>query len=90
VKIPKRGLREMGDQDALVPNPLVTDKEYRRFYHVNLCGLEYEELTDELHYLRPLLWGLDSIHLLRERVFPNEKISDLGRENKARIVILQK
>ncbi len=55
-------------RDALIPKPLQTDKQHGRFYHLDLSVLEDEELMDELHYLQPLLWGLDSKHWLRERV----------------------
>lgn len=54
--------------DQLVPNPLVSDRQYCRFYYLDLPELEDVELTDELHYLRPLLWGLTPAHWLRERV----------------------
>ena len=58
----------MTDRDALVPDPLVSDRQYCRFYHLDVSALDDEELADELHFLRPLLWGLDSQHWLRERV----------------------
>ncbi|MFC1980260.1 hypothetical protein ACFLVS_05385 [Chloroflexota bacterium] len=54
--------------DIFVPDPLQSDRQYERFYHLDLSGLEDRELTDELYALRPLLWGLDSSHWLRERV----------------------
>lgn len=54
--------------DILVPDPLSSDQQYARFYHLDLSEMEDIELTDELHYLRSLLWGLDSSHWLRERV----------------------
>jgi hypothetical protein len=58
----------MTSSHALVPDPLQSDRQYQRFHHLDLSGLGDMELTDELHYLRPLLWGLDSEHWLRERV----------------------
>jgi hypothetical protein len=58
----------MADQDVLVPNPLNSDRQYYRFHHLDLPDLDDTELADELNYLRPLLWGLDSEHWFRERV----------------------
>ena len=55
-------------RDALIPDPLSSDQQYTRFYHLDLAELEDTELTDELHALRPLLWGLTAEHWLRERV----------------------
>ena len=54
--------------DALVPDPLSSDRQYARFNHLDLPGLEDIELSDELYALRPLLWGLSGDHWLRERV----------------------
>ena len=56
------------DQDILVPNPLTSDRQYLRFHHLDVPELDGEELMDELHYLQPLLWGLNPQHWLRERV----------------------
>jgi len=56
-------------QDALIPNPLASDRQYERFYCLDISGLEDMELTDELNYLRAHLWGLPPIHWARERVF---------------------
>ena len=58
----------MADQDALVPDPLVSDRQYERFHNLDIADLDDTELTDELNHLRPLLWGLDSQHWLRKRV----------------------
>ena len=58
---------------CLVPDPLQSDRQYERFYHEDIPALEDGELTDELYALRPLLWGLDSGHWLRERVLMLEK-----------------
>ncbi len=58
---------------VLVPDPLQSDRQYARFYHLDLGGLETWELTEELNYLRPLLWGLDPQHWLRERLQMLEK-----------------
>jgi hypothetical protein len=55
-------------RDVLIPDPLSSDQQYLRFYHLDLATLSDTELTDELYALRPLLWGLDSNHWLRERV----------------------
>lgn len=60
--------RRMADLDALIPEPFSSDQQYARFYHLNLSELGDIELTDELHYLWPLLWGLPPEHWLRERV----------------------
>ncbi len=54
--------------NGLVPDPLNSGRQYSRFYHLDLPDLDDTEITDELNYLRPLLWGLDSEHWLRERV----------------------
>ena len=67
--------------DALVPDPLSSDRQYARFNHLDLSGLEDIELTDELHYLRSLLWGLDSSHWLRERVKALEAETSKRRYN---------
>jgi hypothetical protein len=58
----------MTNRNALIPDPFVSEQSYIRFHHSDICGLEDIELTDELYYLRPLLWGLDANHWLRERV----------------------
>lgn len=60
-------------RDVLIPDPLNSDRQYARFYHLDLSDLEDIELTDELNYLRPLLWGLPADHWLRERVRELEK-----------------
>jgi len=54
--------------NILIPDPLASDQQYERFYHLDLPELEDTELTDELYALRPLLWGLDSDYWLRSRV----------------------
>jgi hypothetical protein len=56
------------DKRHIVPDPLLSLDEYCRFYHLDLCGLQDEELRDEFHALRPLLWGLPRNHWFRERV----------------------
>ena len=63
----------MADWDALVPDPLFSDRQYERFNHLDLPELEDGELLDELWALRPGLWGLDAEHWLRERVIMLEK-----------------
>jgi hypothetical protein len=56
-------------RDVLIPDPLSSDRQYERFHHFDIEGLEDTELTDELYALRPLLWwGLPAEHWLRERV----------------------
>ena len=52
----------------LVPDPFLSDREYARFYHLDLSDLSDMALRDELHHLRFFLWGLESNHWLRERV----------------------
>jgi hypothetical protein len=64
----KEGGLRMADRGALVPDPLQSDRQYIRFYHLDIPSLEDTELTDELYALQPLLWELDSEHWLRERV----------------------
>ena len=61
----------------LVPDPLVSDRQYERFYHLDLSGLETWELWDELNHLRPQVWGLPADHWLRERVQMLQK--ELGK-----------
>lgn len=56
------------DRDALVPDPLASNRQYKQFYHLDLSELEDVELIDELNYLCSRLWGLPSEHWLRERV----------------------
>ncbi len=63
----------MADWDALVPDPLESDRQNERFYHFDIPSLEDDELLDELWALRPHLWGLNSEHWLRERVIMLEK-----------------
>jgi hypothetical protein len=58
--------------DALVPDPLISDRQFARFNHLDLSELENEELTDELHALRPLLRGLPPEHWIRQRVLKLE------------------
>jgi hypothetical protein len=56
-------------RDILIPDPLVSDQQYARFYHFDIPSLEDTDLIDELHMLRPLLWWrLPSDPWLRERV----------------------
>ncbi|MFC1968605.1 hypothetical protein ACFLVX_04380 [Chloroflexota bacterium] len=51
-----------------MPNQFLSDRQYHRFWHFDLPKLTDEELTDELYYLRPILWGLKNNHWLRVRV----------------------
>lgn len=67
-----------------IPNPLDSDKEYSRYYHYDLAGIETEDLLCELYSTRCQLWLLKSncfarmlglfeqdrrIKWLRERIF---------------------
>ena len=63
----------MADWKAFVPDPLQSDRQYEQFYHFDIPHQEDGELTDELHYLRPRLVGLEAGHWLRERVQMLEK-----------------
>ena len=54
--------------DILIPDPIASDRQFARFHHFDLPGLDDTEAIDELHHLRPLLWGLSDDHWLRERV----------------------
>ena len=54
--------------DALIPNPMDSLQQYLRHWHFDVSQLDDEELSDELHALRPLLWGLPPKHWLRKRV----------------------
>jgi hypothetical protein len=53
---------------ALIPDPLNTDTECDRFYHVDIPDLDDTDLRDEINYIRPLLWGLPQTDWLRGRV----------------------
>ena len=55
-------------RDVLIPDPLISDRQYNRFYHLDLSDLEDTKLLDEYHYLRAHLWLLSSYDWLRERV----------------------
>ena len=48
----------MNEFDALVPDPLISDRQYDSFYHLDLAELSNTELQDELYFRRPLLWRL--------------------------------
>jgi hypothetical protein len=54
--------------NTLVPNPLSSLEQYLRFWHLDLAHLADNDLMDEFHALRPLLWGLPPDHWLRRRV----------------------
>lgn len=51
-----------------IPNPLESDKQYLRFYHLDIASLETSELIDEFNTLRPQLWQLSADDWRRERV----------------------
>lgn len=53
---------------VLIPNPLNTDMEYARLYHLDLPYLDDTQLVDEFNYIRAHLWQLPPGHWLRERV----------------------
>ncbi len=71
----------MADQDILIPDPLADSKQYRRFYCIDLDELEDMELTDEINYLRPKLWGLPKVNWARERVWLLEEEMKKRRGN---------
>lgn len=52
----------------LIPDPLNTDTECDRFYHLDVPELDDSELTDEVNYIRALLWQVPANDWLRERV----------------------
>ena len=51
----------------LIPDPLNSDTEYDRFNHFDIPALDDTQLTDELNYIRALLWGIPAEHWLRDR-----------------------
>jgi len=51
-----------------IPDCLRSDAEYARFHHLDIPGMETEELIDEFHYLRAHLWGSPADSWPRERV----------------------
>ena len=52
----------------LIPDPLNSDSEYARFNHFDIPELDNSELTDELNYIKALLWEVPAGHWLRQRV----------------------
>ena len=54
--------------NPLIPNPLENDSQYNRYYHYDISHTELSDLWDELHALRPLLWGLPQDDWLRQRL----------------------
>jgi hypothetical protein len=53
----------------LIPAPLDSDRQYERFYHFDITGLDDTQLIDELDALRPFLWWkLPDNDWLQERV----------------------
>lgn len=56
------------DIAELVPDPLYSDRQFDRYYHIDLPQLEDTDLIDELNCLRVFLWGLHRDHWLRQRV----------------------
>ncbi len=55
-------------RDILIPDPLSSDKQFVRFYHLDVPELEDSELADEYHYFRAHLFRLPADDWLRERV----------------------
>ena len=47
-------------RDIFVPDPLDSDRQFERFYHYDLAGMEIEDLLDELYAIRSRLWLLKS------------------------------
>jgi hypothetical protein len=58
---------------VLLPNSLDTDTQFFRFNHLDLPYLDDVQLTDEVNYIRSLLWGLPADHWLRQRVAALER-----------------
>lgn len=52
----------------LTPNPLESDAQHERYYHLDIPYLELDQIREELYALRPLLWGLPEGDWIRERV----------------------
>ena len=52
---------------VIIPDPVTSDKEYARYYHLDIATAESSDLLDELYCLRPLLWGLPKGDWLRQR-----------------------
>ncbi len=62
----------MTNHDNLTPDPCSSDRQYHRFCHLDLPDLEDFELTDEIYYLRSVLWGSPIDHWCRQRVMALE------------------
>jgi hypothetical protein len=52
-------------RDTLIPNPLNSDREYNRYYHHDLAGIETGDLLCELCSTRCQLWLLKSDRFAR-------------------------
>ena len=53
---------------VIVPDPVESDRQYDRYYHLDLPGAELSDLENELAALKPLLWWkIDDTGWLRER-----------------------
>lgn len=50
---------------SLIPDPLDSDRQYERFCHYDLVGMEIKDLLDELHSIRSQLWFLKSDRFAR-------------------------
>ncbi|MFW6105164.1 MAG: hypothetical protein ACOC7P_01120 [Chloroflexota bacterium] len=75
----------MANSGILIPDPFASSQQFDRFHHLDLPGLDDSELIDELHALRPLLWGLPKDDWLRRRVMMLE--SEMKRRKGVRNVI---
>ncbi len=56
---------------TLVPDPLCSDRQYERFYHLDIVDLGESELREELWALQSMVWWLSpgqEKDWLRERV----------------------
>ena len=58
-----------------VPDPVLSDTQYDRFYHFDIPGMADDKLKDELWALRSQLFGLPARHWKRDRVQALEKES---------------
>ena len=73
----------MIDEGSLTPDPLVSSRQYRRFYCIDLGELEDTELEDEFYYLRSHLLGLPPVCWPRERcILLEQEINRRGNNGK--------
>jgi hypothetical protein len=50
----------MANVTLLIPNPLASDRQFSRFYHHDLSGMETEDLWDELNAIQSQMWFVKS------------------------------